>query len=84
MTELAGFGSRSQRPSSRGHSWPTPSRWSRAPGFALYHVAKRQFCSAYWAGKQGVFHIRPDVYRLGGRSCVAQNLSGYLQQVFGY
>jgi hypothetical protein len=31
------------------------------PGFALYHDAKRQFCSAY--GRQpGGFLIRPDGY----------------------
>jgi hypothetical protein len=38
-----------------------PADGSELPGFALYHDAKRQFCSAY--GRQaGGFLIRPDGY----------------------
>jgi hypothetical protein len=53
-------------------------------GFALYHDAKRQFCSAYGRRQAGGF-IRPDGY-IGwrGRSCFKQNLTSYLQQVFSH
>ena len=38
-----------------------PADGPELPGFALYHDAKRQFCSAY--GRQpGGFLIRPDGY----------------------
>jgi hypothetical protein len=50
------------------------------PGFALYHDAKRQFCFEY--GRQA-WDLGANGFRWCGRSCLEQNLTGYLQQVFG-